>query len=56
MCSQHLLKAGGLTVVGTFALSAGHTGMVRKELGLERMREVGMEEQVNKGPVLLCSW
>lgn len=44
MCGQHLHKAGGPTVVGTFALSAGHTGMVRKELGLERMREVGMED------------
>lgn len=31
-------------MVGTYALSAGHTGMVRKELGLRRMREIRMDE------------
>lgn len=46
VCGQHLHKAGVLTVVGMFALSAGHTSTARKELGLERMREVevGLEE------------
>lgn len=32
-------------MVGTCALSAGRTGMFRKELGLKRMREVREEEQ-----------
>lgn len=45
MCGQHPQKAGGPSVVGTCALSARHTGMVRKDLGLGRMREVRMEEQ-----------
>lgn len=38
-----------------FALSAGHRGVVRKDLGLERVRKAGMEEQREAPGDLGCS-
>lgn len=43
MWGEHLRKAVDPSMIGTFALSAGHTGVATKDMGPERMKEVRLE-------------
>lgn len=59
MWGEHLHKAVGPSMRGTFVLSAGHTGVVTKDTGPERMEEVGREEHSKEEPgscLLLGTW